>query len=405
MSNGVGGKALRGSGSSGLSLSRRALLRAAVTAGTLGAATRGMAQNAAEPAEPAIPQQTDFAPGMVAAGSGRRTVRRLRLGYMTDAGSPVEAGVGFLTERLNGQYGMQLHSQALRGSGWGDTQAVLHALQGGSLDIGLVETGVLSQLYSGMAVWDMPYLFDSVQQAQQLLDGEVGQSVLRALEPLGLKGLAYWEGGFLVTGSSVRALRRPEDAAGLHVAVPENSQALKAVCAALKARAVLIPPSLSARQVRADSNTGLQRRDSGTRYAQAIQRSGADTQMSPVDWMVRRRLHLTQRFVSMLHQQYIALVLLVRMPVWQALDDDQRAQLSLLGAFARDYQRQQAYRSRALALLQLSQAGCTVSTLDRMQLRRFAARLEAVSAEVVRRCGSKLWLQLYQAREQLGAVG
>lgn len=380
-------------GSDGVSASRRALLVATVSAAvTSSSAFSSAFASAASPM------------AVAAAGGGQRSVRLLRLGHMSDAGSPAEAGVRFLAERLNGQYGMRLQAQAVHGFGWGDTQAVLHALQTGSLDMGLVETGVLSQLYSGMAVWDMPYLFDSVLQAHQLLDGAVGQSVCRALEPLGLKGLAYWEGGFLVTGSSLRAVRRPEDAAGLRVAVPENSQTLKAVCAALKARAVLIPPRLSEQQ-QADSQTGLQKRDSGTRYAQTMQRSGANAQMSPVDWLVRRRLHLNQQFVSMLHQQYVALVLLVRMPVWQALEEDQRAQLTLLAAFARDEQRRQAQRSRALALLQLSQAGCTVSTLDRMQLRRFAGRLEAVSAEVVRRCGSSLWLQLYQAREQLGAVG
>lgn len=317
--------------------------------------------------------------------SGAEGMRLLRLGYIADTASPAEEGVSFLAERLNGQHGMLLERRPLRGRGWGDTQNVLYALKSGSLDMGLVETEQLAHLHAGMAVWGMPYLFDSAAQAHQMLDGEVGQSVLNGLVSQGLKGLAYWEGGFLVTGSSVRSVVRPEDAAGLRVAVPAGCATLRAMCGALKARAVLMQPRMD--------------------YAAAIQQGTVDAQMSPVDWMVRRRLYTEQRFVSMMHQQYAALALVVRLPVWQALDESQRAQLSLLAAFARDYQRQRAHRSRAMALLELSQAGCTVSTFDRMQVRRFARRFEKVSAEVVRRCGSRLWLELFEAREKLTGYG
>ena len=45
-------------------------------------------------------------------------------------------------------------------------------------------------------VFDLPFLFDGIDQLRKVTLGPVGAQLLAKLEPKGIKGLAYWDNGF-----------------------------------------------------------------------------------------------------------------------------------------------------------------------------------------------------------------
>jgi C4-dicarboxylate-binding protein DctP len=45
-------------------------------------------------------------------------------------------------------------------------------------------------------VFDLPFIFSDKHALNRVTEGQVGKDVFAKLEPLGFKGLAYWDSGF-----------------------------------------------------------------------------------------------------------------------------------------------------------------------------------------------------------------
>src|SRR5256885_10519134 len=72
-------------------------------------------------------------------------------------------------------------------------------------------TATLVGLSPEMAVWDTPFLFSNVKEADAVLDGPVGEKVKATLEPKGMVGLVYWENGFRNLTNNKRPIAKMED--------------------------------------------------------------------------------------------------------------------------------------------------------------------------------------------------
>jgi tripartite ATP-independent transporter DctP family solute receptor len=73
-----------------------------------------------------------------------------------------------------------------------------------------------------MNVVDLPFLFRDAEHAYKVLDGEIGQSLLKKFESVGIMGLAFWENGFRHITTSKKPINQPTDMKGLKIRVMEN---------------------------------------------------------------------------------------------------------------------------------------------------------------------------------------
>ena len=70
-------------------------------------------------------------------------------------------------------------------------------------------------------IFDLPYLFPDDAAFQRVTRGPIGAQLFGLLETRGLKGLAYWSGGFHVISAN-RPLRTPADVRGLKMRIPSS---------------------------------------------------------------------------------------------------------------------------------------------------------------------------------------
>lgn len=70
-------------------------------------------------------------------------------------------------------------------------------------------------------IFDLPYLFPDDAAFQRVTRGKEGQQLFALLEPRGLKGLAFWSGGFHVISAN-KPLRTPADVKGLKMRIPSS---------------------------------------------------------------------------------------------------------------------------------------------------------------------------------------
>jgi len=97
-------------------------------------------------------------------------------------------------------------------------------LNAGKLEISQMYTHCLGKYARDMRVLDLPFLFTDDDHAARVLDGRIGQNILRGLSlnegTKNVKGLAFtYSGGFTVISAN-RVVESVEDLAGLRVRVP-----------------------------------------------------------------------------------------------------------------------------------------------------------------------------------------
>ena len=159
-------------------------------------------------------------------------------------------------------------------------------------------------------VFDLPFLFRDHGAFRAATNGEPGAGLLRRLEPLGLRGLAYWDNGFKVFTAN-RPLRSPADFPGLRVRV-QASRTLVEQMRMLGAEVSVSPL--------ANVHEALR---SGRLDGQENVPSNIDTQ----------RLHEAQSHLTITRHGYLAYAVIVNEAFWSRLAAELR---ELLQAALRD---------------------------------------------------------------------
>ncbi len=95
---------------------------------------------------------------------------------------------------------------------WAADQANVSALQGGTLEMVTMNSGILAnQVKEFEDVGTSLFMFNNSKEADAATDGPFGQSMHKKLETKGLIGLAYYELGFRHITNSRRPISKLED--------------------------------------------------------------------------------------------------------------------------------------------------------------------------------------------------
>ena len=121
----------------------------------------------------------------------------------------------YMAEVLRAKTGGKLDLKVFADSQLGTFQAAIAGARGGTIDMVVSGSGNYTGLVSDIGILDLPYLFRDTKHAYTVLDGPIGQALLAKLEPLGLKGLAFWDNGWRQMTNSKHPIVKPEDVKGL----------------------------------------------------------------------------------------------------------------------------------------------------------------------------------------------
>lgn len=119
---------------------------------------------------------------------------------------------------LPGKYEVIVHHSAALGS---ETQ-VLQQMQLGTVQLTVCTTGPVETFVPEVKALEMPFLFSSYEGADKVLDGPIGQDLLKRFEKVGLVGLHFLDNGFRNVTNSKNAVRTPDDLKGLKIRTMES---------------------------------------------------------------------------------------------------------------------------------------------------------------------------------------
>ena len=253
-------------------------------------------------------------------------------------GQGVAKFVQLVKERSQGRIEIKPYYNAALGN---DVQ-VTSALQGGSIQFVVPQTTTLTGMIKEFEVLDYPFLFDSEQEAEAVLDGAVGQRLLDTLPEKGLVGLAFWENGFFNFTNSRHPIAKLEDF---------NDLKLRAVQAKISQESIKTLGATPVPLAVPELFTALETRT-------------VDGQGTPATVTTALRLDEVQKYLSKTRHTYGAFIPLVSKKFWDKLSEDDRKLLLQAAIDARTYQRGVARDQDRDALARMAAKGVAINEVS-----------------------------------------
>lgn len=104
----------------------------------------------------------------------------------------------------------------------GGEREIVEQVQLGSLDLTIATAGVVGSFVPELSVLEMPFLFENVDKAYDVLDGDIGAELEEKIEAQGFKSFGILENGMRHIVNNKQAVHSPDDMAGLKMRTLEN---------------------------------------------------------------------------------------------------------------------------------------------------------------------------------------
>ncbi|HVR52213.1 MAG TPA: TRAP transporter substrate-binding protein [Pseudorhodoferax sp.] len=140
-----------------------------------------------------------------------------------------------LAKQSNGKYTIKVFNKSALGS----EKETLDQVKIGALEMNRVNISSLNSICPKTLVPTMPFLFDSIPHMRKVLDGPIGEEILKGCESQGLVGLAFYDSGARSIYAK-KAVRSLADAKGLKIRV-QQSDLWVALVGAMGANATPMP--------------------------------------------------------------------------------------------------------------------------------------------------------------------
>ncbi|MGE0329894.1 MAG: TRAP transporter substrate-binding protein [Ramlibacter sp.] len=293
---------------------------------------------------------------LAALGAAQAQDKTIKFATQNPKGHPLVMGMEKFAEIVAAKSAGKIKVNLFPGGVLGSDQANVSALQGGTLEMVTMNSGILASQVKDFSVYDFPFMFASSREADAVLDGPFGKKMHAKLEEKGLVGLTYWELGFRNITNSKRPLLKVEDIAGLKLRVipnPINVDWVKALDAN--------PTPLPFPEV----------------YA-ALEQKAIDGQENPITVINANKFYEVQKFAAITNHQYNPQSVMISKKFWDTLSAAEKQIVQDAAVEAGKYQREQARSQVAAALDNMKKNGMQVSEFPAAEVLKFADKMKPV---------------------------
>jgi tripartite ATP-independent transporter DctP family solute receptor len=262
----------------------------------------------------------------------------LKLGYATSKESHYGVGSAvFCDEMEKGTQG-RYKCQQFPNSALGGEREQIEAVQLGTQDIVNTSTGPLGNFVPEVKVVDIPFLFRNYDHARKVMDGPIGQDILKKMQAKGLIGLAWTENGFRHMTNNKHAIVNADDARGLKMRTMENKVHMEGY----KTFGILPTPMPF------------------PELFTALQQGTVDGQENPIPVILASKFSQVQKHLSLTGHVYSPAVLILSPAVWGKLSEVDKKVFVVAAQKGGAAQRKKVNDDEANGIAQLKKDGMQV---------------------------------------------
>lgn len=255
-------------------------------------------------------------------------------------------------QRSDGHIQVQMFHSAQLGD---DLQSV-SALQAGTLEMTSPSTSPMVSMFPQFAVFDLPFLFPKPEVADQVLDGPIGQRMLKEASTKGLVAIGWSENGYRQLTNSQRPVTKPADLEGLKIRTMQN------------------PIHLDIWRTLGANPTPM----SFAELFTALEQHVVDGQENPWITIKSSKFNEVQQYATETNHVYTPFITLVSERFWNRLPEDYQQLLRDAAKKMGDYERHVSRSMNDQIKEELKREGMQVTELTPEQVKVFQDKLEPV---------------------------
>ncbi|MBT0958876.1 TRAP transporter substrate-binding protein [Alphaproteobacteria bacterium KMM 3653] len=135
---------------------------------------------------------------------------------------PVSHGMEAFMAEVEEKTGGEIKGKVFHAGVLGSQPDAIEQLRLGVMDFGVFSLGPMGQAVPETNVVSLPFVFKSVPQMYELMDGAPGAALGEALEAKGIVALGYYDAGARSFYNSIKPINTPADVEGMKVRVMNN---------------------------------------------------------------------------------------------------------------------------------------------------------------------------------------
>ena len=168
---------------------------------------------------------------MLVLAGGVASAQTLRSSDVHPDGYPTVEAVKFISKALEAKTGGRLKINVFHSSQLGNEKDTIEQTRFGVLDMNRINMAPFNNLIPATNIPSLPFIFRSVEHMRKVMDGPIGESILKEFEKHDLVGLAYYDSGARSFYNSKRPITKPEDMKGLKIRVQQSDMFVSLVSA------------------------------------------------------------------------------------------------------------------------------------------------------------------------------
>ncbi len=316
----------------------------------------------------------------VTAGPASAQVREQTFRWTTanPAGHPIPVGGQKFADLVAQKSGGKMQVKVFPGGVLGGDVQVLSAVQGGTIDMASMNSGILQGQIKEYAIVDFPFLFNNPKEADAVLDGPIGKALADKLPEKGLVHLAYFDLGFRHLTNSKRAIKTADDIAGLKIRVIQSPIYIDTFNA-LGANAV--PMAF-------------------TEVYTALEQKSIDGQENPFTVIEANKFQEVQKYLAGTHHMYNPQSMFISKKTWDRLNKDEQKVLLDAAKEAAVFQRKFSRDAQDASLANLKKT-MEYTELPAAEIAKVRAKLKPVIDKYSANVGADFAKQVYAEIEKV----
>lgn len=233
----------------------------------------------------------------------------------------------------------------------GNERDMYEGAQLGTVDIATIANPVLTSFIPEMAILDQPFLFETEEQAHNVIDGKLGDLVSQKALEQGIHIVGWMESGFR-NCFSIRPLRNLSDFKNLKIRTMENATQI-AIFESFGA----IPTPMAA-----------------TEQYTALQQRTIDAGENAIANVLANKYYEVVKNITFTRHQFVFIAIGLSDKAWNRIPDELKPVFVEAVKEGANYQRALLSEANAEAEVELKEMGVTFYNIDRNELKNSASQ-------------------------------
>lgn len=305
--------------------------------------------------------------------------RTIKFPSASNKGHPQVVGVEKFIELVKQKSGGKLTVKNFPGGQLGPDLQIISGMQGGTIEMNVMNASLLAGNVKEMTLWDVPYLFNNAKEADAMADGPIGKRLLDKLQEKGLVGLAYWDLGFRQVHTTKKPIAKADDFKGVKMRVIPTPIYIDFMNA-LGANAVPMP---------------------FTETYGALEQGAIDGMTNPLLNILDGKYNEVSKHLTLTNHMYSPQAVIVSKKFWDKLSADEKKILQDAATETAIFQRKFARDEATKVLDELKKRGMAVHELAPEEVAKLRERAKPVIAKYTKDIGEPLLKEAYAGVEKV----